>query len=104
MNTSQNLFIIAAAALGCLFVVIMFFDLPDGAELFRKEGCINCHSFKGKGGSAGPELTAVTSRRSDSWIRQQIKDPKSHNPGTMMPSFERLSRKEVTALLRYLKS
>ena len=104
MNTSRNLFIIAAAALCCLFVIIMFFDLPDGAEIFRVEGCIGCHSFKGNGGSAGPELTAVTKRRSDSWIRQQIKDPKVHNPVTIMPSFNHLSWREKNALIKYLKS
>jgi cbb3-type cytochrome oxidase cytochrome c subunit len=93
-----------AVLLCCLFLITLFYDIPDGTPIFRREGCINCHSFKGNGGAAGPELTAVTKRRSDSWIRQQIKDPKSHNNGSMMPSFDHLSRKEVTALIRYLKS
>ncbi|TAN38476.1 MAG: c-type cytochrome [Nitrospirae bacterium] len=104
MSNRRNLFIIAGLALAGLAVVVLFFDLPEGSEIFKREGCISCHSFKGSGGSAGPELTSVTSRRTDPWIRRQITDPKSHNPSSAMPSFRHLSRKEVTALIRYLKS
>ncbi len=77
---------------------------PEGGELFRKEGCINCHSFKGQGGSIGPDLTAVTHRRSHSWIRQQIRNPKKHNPNSVMPSFSHLSWWEISAIIRYLKT
>ncbi|MBI5101543.1 MAG: c-type cytochrome [Nitrospirae bacterium] len=104
MDNAKRLYIIAGAALVFIFIVIKFFDSPPGDVIFRREGCIDCHSFKGQGGSAGPELTAVTKRRDDAWIRQQIKDPQVHNPGSLMPSFKHLSGKEVSALLKYLKS
>ncbi|MHB8880166.1 MAG: c-type cytochrome [Thermodesulfovibrionales bacterium] len=104
MNSKRNLFIIAGLALAGLAVIVLFFDLPEGSEIFKREGCITCHSFKGSGGSAGPELTSVTSRRTDSWIRRQIRDPRSNDPSSAMPSFKHLSRKEITALIRYLKS
>ena len=103
MTTRNRLLIVATGALFGLFLIVMFSDLPDGAEIFKREGCINCHSFRGAGGSAGPELTAVTKRRTDAWIRRQIRDPKSHDPGTMMPSFAHLSRKEISALIKHLK-
>lgn len=77
--------------------------VSKGAELFRKEGCIQCHSFKGTGGS-GPDLTAVTGRRTDSWIRQQIKNPKKNNHFSRMPAFGHLSEYEVISLIRYLKT
>ncbi len=101
--TTRKLLIVAAGALCGLFLIVMYADLPDGGEIFRREGCLGCHSLRGTGGAAGPELTAVTKLRTDAWIRQQIRDPKSHNPGAMMPSFSHLSRKEISALIRYLK-
>ncbi|MBA4371387.1 MAG: cytochrome C [Thermodesulfovibrio sp.] len=103
MTNKSSLLLVAAGALVSLFLIIMFADMPDGAEIFKREGCSSCHSFRGSGGSAGPELTAVSKRRDDTWIRRQIRDPKSHNPGTTMPSFSHLSRKETSALINYLK-
>lgn len=103
MTTRKSLLLVAAGALFGLFLIVMFSDMPDGAEIFKRERCISCHSLRGAGGSAGPELTAVTKRRNDAWIRRQIRDAKSHNPATMMPSFAHLSRKEISALIKYLK-
>ncbi|VAX26671.1 hypothetical protein MNBD_NITROSPIRAE02-954 [hydrothermal vent metagenome] len=76
----------------------------DGASLFQKEGCINCHRFKGAGGSICPDLTDVASKRSDAWLRQQIKDPGVNYPDSTMPGFGHLSEKEIQALIDYLKS
>jgi|Deesub1362A_J573_1020465.scaffolds.fasta_scaffold13774_2 cbb3-type cytochrome oxidase cytochrome c subunit len=77
---------------------------PDGAKLFQKEGCINCHRYKGVGGSICPDLTDVTKRKSEAWIRQQIKDPTVNNPNSKMPRFGHLSDKEIDAIISYLKS
>ncbi len=89
-------------------LAIAFLLLPacaeDGSVLFEREGCIQCHSFKGKGGNMAPDLTAVTNRRSDRWIRQQIKNPGKKNPDSRMPAFGHLSGSEIRAILRYLKS
>ncbi len=104
MTATYKLFAVATAAIFCLGLIVMFADQPDGAEIFKREGCINCHSFKGVGGSAGPELTAVKERRTDAWIRQQIRDSRSHNPATIMPSFSHLSHRDISALIAYLKS
>jgi mono/diheme cytochrome c family protein len=74
-----------------------------GAEIFKREKCMDCHTFKGKGGAVGPNLTYVGSRRTREYIFQQIKDPKSHNPRTAMPSFSgRISEEEINALADYL--
>ena len=74
-----------------------------GAEVFRREKCLDCHTLKGKGGAVGPNLTMVGSKRSRDYIIQQIKDPKSHNPRTEMPSFrDRLSDQELSDLADYL--
>jgi cbb3-type cytochrome oxidase cytochrome c subunit len=94
--------------LRCIILVTVFLLFSacaeDGSVLFAHEGCIQCHSFKGKGGNMAPDLTAVTNRRSDRWIRQQIKNPRKNNPDSRMPAFGHLSGSEIRAILRYLKS
>ena len=92
-----------------LFVIIGLTSLAacssssKGAEVFRREKCMDCHTLKGKGGSVGPNLTYVGGKRSRDYIVQQIKDPKSHNPKTEMPSFrDKLSDQELSDLADYL--
>lgn len=74
-------------------------------QLIEENKCLECHSLKGKGGAVGPSLTSVGGRRNRDYIYQQIKDPKSHNPRTAMPSFgDRLSENDINALADYLSS
>ena len=75
-----------------------------GEQIFHKKGkCIECHTINGEGGSSGPNLSMVGSKRSREYILQQIKDPKSHNPSTDMPSFgTRLPEQDINALADYL--
>jgi mono/diheme cytochrome c family protein len=75
-----------------------------GAALFETEVCIQCHSFKGVGGNMAPDLTAVTNRRSDGWISQQIKNPKKNNPDSRMPDYKHLSEMEIKALISFMKN
>jgi mono/diheme cytochrome c family protein len=74
---------------------------PGGKALYE-ENCKTCHSFKGEGGRTAPDLTAVTELRSESWIRRQIREPSKNDPRTRMPSFEKLSRSEIRAIIRHL--
>ena len=74
-----------------------------GEGVFRDKGCMDCHRFKGKGGSMGPDLTAVRDRRSVFWIRSQIKNPQKNSPNSRMPAFEDISELEIIALIAYLK-
>ena len=76
----------------------------QGSGLFRSEGCINCHRFRGEGGNIGPDLTGVTDRRSEEWIARQIHNSKEHNPDSRMPNFSHLSWWQVRSLIKYLKS
>jgi mono/diheme cytochrome c family protein len=85
-------------------VLFLFTQPPSGEKLFRKEGCIHCHRFKGEGGGVGPDLTLVTERHSDAWIKDQIHNAEVHNPLTQMPSFSYLSERDIDALLKYLKT
>lgn len=73
-----------------------------GETVFKSEGCPACHRIGGIGGEIGPDLTNVGARRDREWIEKQIKDPKSHNPNSIMPAFARLSEKDLEALVNYL--
>jgi cbb3-type cytochrome oxidase cytochrome c subunit len=76
----------------------------SGEKLFVKEGCSQCHSYKGKGGMMGPDLSAVSNLRSDSWIDSYIQDPQKMYPISRMPSFKHLSSSKRKAIIGYLKN
>jgi cytochrome c oxidase cbb3-type subunit 2 len=108
-----------------------------GRRVYMREGCINCHSqFVRPGGHApaahddawwgpwrtidrsqrpplignrrqGPDLLNVGNRRSATWHRVHLVDPRLLSPGSRMPSYRHLfdSRRETTdgdALVAYL--
>ena len=73
-----------------------------GEELFKSLGCSACHRIGGVGGSVGPDLTHVGSRRNREWIAEQIKNPKSHDPDSIMPSFSSVSPKDRGDIADYL--
>jgi cbb3-type cytochrome oxidase cytochrome c subunit len=104
VNRNMKLGLLGSVVVICVIIILFTQGSPDGAALFRNQGCVDCHSFKGKGGEICPDLTAVTHRRSGGWIRQQIKDSKKHYPNSGMPSFGHLSYREVSAIIRFLKS
>ena len=91
-----------------LLTSLLFFSLSSctspGEKLFSKHGCINCHSFEGKGkkDGVGSDLTDVRNRRTDGWIRAQLDNPKLHNPFSQMPSFANLSEEEKEAIIKYI--
>jgi mono/diheme cytochrome c family protein len=86
-----------------------------GQEIFQSL-CAACHTI-GKGKLVGPDLAGVTSRREESWLKRQIKEPDTliaeNDPIAMqllqeadnvpMPPAE-LSDEEVVAVIAYLKS
>jgi cytochrome c peroxidase len=76
---------------------------PDGAKLF-KDKCAACHNFKGFGGSICPDLTDITKRRSDAFIKQQILDPAKNKPDAKMQGFPEMSDKQIQTLIDYFKS
>jgi cbb3-type cytochrome oxidase cytochrome c subunit len=44
----------------------------------------------------------VGKRRDQAWIEAQIKDPKTHNPQSIMPSYAKLPEKDIDDLAAYL--
>lgn len=67
--------------------------------------CIACHKLGANGGTVGPDLTHVGSRRDQQTIRRIIDDPLSVYDASKMPPFgQRLSAEQVSALARYLST
>ena len=56
-------------------------DPARGAEFYRGKGrCVNCHSVRGEGGIAGPDLSGIGESRSAAFLRESIV-----NPGAAVP-------------------
>ncbi|HMK57175.1 MAG TPA: cytochrome b N-terminal domain-containing protein [Dissulfurispiraceae bacterium] len=80
-------------------------SIARGTDILRSGGCTGCHSINGSGGSAGPDLSGEGNRGRDrSWLRDQIRNPKSHFPDTIMPAYSRFSEQELSDLVDYLDS
>jgi ubiquinol-cytochrome c reductase cytochrome c subunit len=80
-------------------------QIERGKALFEKEPCLQCHRLDGRGGTLGPDLSGEgTKGRSPAWLEDQIRDPKSHDPSTVMPAFGNLSDAERADLAAFLES
>ncbi|MEA2552421.1 MAG: ubiquinol-cytochrome c reductase cytochrome b subunit [Fimbriimonadaceae bacterium] len=79
--------------------------IAQGRDLFKKEGCGDCHRIKGVGDTIGPDLTDEGSRHGDpTWHIRHLKDPKAMTPGSTMPSYAKLKDNELAALAHYMAS
>jgi mono/diheme cytochrome c family protein len=78
-----------------------------GAKLFAVSGCLNCHTYLGLGGgfAGAPNLTAegAKNKGTDFQIRH-LKNPAGVNPGSPMPSFQRLGTANLTKLAAFLEA
>ncbi len=73
-----------------------------GQAVYKAQGCSACHMLDGVGGNVGPDLSRIGKKRDKEWIEQQLRNPKSHNPQSIMPSFNKLSEKDLDDLAIYL--
>jgi ubiquinol-cytochrome c reductase cytochrome b subunit len=74
-----------------------------GAIIYQMNQCGTCHTVNGEGMKVGPALNGLSKRRSKEWVENQIRNPKSHTPDSMMPAFN-LSASEMDQLVSYLFS
>ncbi len=80
-------------------------SVKQGAQLFSSLGCMGCHRVSGKGGMVGPELSPeVLKEKSRQWLIVQIRDPKAHHPGSIMPGFSSLSNQQINQVVDYLST
>lgn len=57
----------------------------DGEKLFLQLACRACHTFEGRGGQSGPDLSAVPQRLRTPWVARYILDPQGIDPRSPMP-------------------
>jgi len=63
-------------SLGRSAVVELPGDAARGRALYENAGgCAACHIVRGRGGSSGPDLSAVGARRSPAYLREALTDP-----------------------------
>lgn len=75
----------------------------SGRRVYQAQNCAVCHSIKGAGGKAGPDLTDIGDRMDAAKIHQYIESPKAVNPNATMPGFiPPLSHEDVEQATRYL--
>ena len=77
-------------------------SVTPGQLVYKDQGCSACHMIAGVGGAVGPDLSKVGLRRDKAWIGVHLKAPKSHDPRSVMPSFAKLSQKDLDDLATYL--
>ena len=78
-------------------------DEKAGGDLFKSQGCVACHRVGGAGGSIGPDLSGEGLKgRSRPWLADHLRNPKSHDPATVMPSFVALGDKAISQMVDYL--
>lgn len=85
--------------------VLARYRVPEspGMAVYQKYGCNGCHMINGIGGTSGPDLTHVGSRRPDpEWHIKHIKDPQSVVPDSAMPPYPQMSDEELKNLADYL--
>lgn len=94
-----------------------------GAELFQRERCFFCHSVRdypagqmrvsfslgylerlaGQWGRNGPDLNALTGRRTGDWLLAHLIDPGASVAGCPMPSYAYLPDGDLQALMAFLQ-
>lgn len=76
-------------------------QIVSGEKVYGDKKCAVCHAIKGKGGKAGPDLSAVGVKRDAHWLKAFLKDPKATNLQGKMPPFKG-NDDELEALVAYL--
>jgi nitric oxide reductase subunit C len=75
-----------------------------GKNVFDQYRCDLCHKIEGRGGTIGPDLSHEGNKRDALWLEKHIRDPKSHDPNTVMPPFPQITEGEIKVLVGYLTS
>ncbi len=76
-------------------------ELTAGQLVYQSQGCSNCHSINGIGGSSGPDLTKVGSRHDRDWFIGHFKDPQKYVKNSAMPPIT-ASNQEIDQLTAYM--
>jgi mono/diheme cytochrome c family protein len=75
--------------------------IAQGKKFVEADGCLACHKVGTKGGTSGTDLNGIGKREKASEIAATIRNPKIHNPQSVMPASKRPD-KEIGAMAEYL--
>ena len=73
---------------------------PQAPAMFGQL-CTACHAVGGSGGTIGPALDGIGTRRDAAWLDKWLVDPQALKPGTAMPQLP-MSDTERAELVQYL--
>jgi len=80
-------------------------DTPEfviqGAMVFEKYACVNCHRVNGNGTQVGPPLNGVGRRRTRDWVKEHFAEPRKLSPGSIMPPYK-FTPAELESITNYL--
>jgi len=77
-------------------------ELTSGQKIYQAQGCSGCHMINGIGGTTGPELTKVGSRRDRKWLYEHFEDPSKVVANSAMPSYKHLGDQALNELTEYM--
>lgn len=77
--------------------------IAAGEETVKTVGCLSCHAVGELGSDFAPALDSVGTKVTASYLRQWIRDPRSYDADTSMPSL-RMSDTELDNVVAYLMS
>ena len=74
-------------------------NVERGAAIYRANGCANCHTVDGGGGTLGPELTSIGATRGGPYLRDAVVKPAAaHPPGYLVVRAVRADGQEVRGI------
>jgi nitric oxide reductase subunit C len=76
-------------------------ELTAGQLVYQAQGCSNCHSINGIGGTSGPDLTTVGARHDREWFIGHFKDPQKFVKNSAMPPVT-ASAQDIDQLTAYM--
>jgi nitric oxide reductase subunit C len=79
-------------------------EMSAGQKVYQAQNCSSCHAIKAIGGTSGPELTTVGSKRDKAWLLGHFKNPKEYVSNSAMPSYGHLSEQQLNDLTDYMLS
>jgi ubiquinol-cytochrome c reductase cytochrome b subunit len=73
----------------------------EGSTLYEASHCSACHQVNGAGGKVGPPLNGISQRRTVTWLRDTLNDPRKNAPSSPMPAYP-FNQTDMQNMLNYL--
>ncbi|HWR57396.1 MAG TPA: c-type cytochrome [Thermodesulfovibrionales bacterium] len=77
-------------------------ELTSGQKIYQAQGCSGCHMIGGIGGTTGPDLSRVGTKRDRKWLYDHFEDPAKVVSGSAMPGYKHLGDQALNDLTDYM--